>query len=203
MPNSTHTRRDPLKGKNGFSTDKGFTVIELMITIAVIAIVTSLALPSYRAIIEKRQVTSGAEQVMAFLSSAQVEAVKRNQFVAVNYQENGGEWCFGLTADDDADASCDCTDGSCTLDGQLRVLNSTMLKRPEVLSAATVGDDDTLVFDPVRGLTVGADSAEVELISPDGASWALNIQVMPTGRVKICSDSTRADHDVPGYEECL
>jgi len=203
MPNSTHTRRDPLKGKNGFSTDKGFTVIELMITIAVIAIVTSLALPSYRAIIEKRQVTSGAEQVMAFLSSAQVEAVKRNQFVAVNYQENGGEWCFGLTADDDADASCDCTDGSCTLDGQLRVLNSTMLKRPEVLSAATVGDDDTLVFDPVRGLTVGADSAEVELISPDGTSWALNIQVLPTGRVKICSDSARADHDVPGYEECL
>jgi len=78
-----------------------------------------------------------------------------------------------------------------------------MLKRPEVLSAATVGgDDDTLVYDPVRGLIVGAETAEVELTSPDTTSWALNIQITPTGRGKICSDSARADHDVPGYEEC-
>ena len=203
MPNNALTRKDPPKGKKGFSTNKGFTVIELMITIAVIAIVTSLALPSYRSIVEKRQVTSGAEQVMAFLSTAQMEAVKRNQFVAVNYQDNGGAWCFGLTAADDDDASCDCTNNSCTLDGQLRVLNSTMLKRPQVLSAATVGgDDDTLVFDPVRGLTVGAEVADIALISPDATSWALNIQITPTGRVKICTDSGRGDHPVPGYEEC-
>ena len=86
MPNSAQTRRDPQKGKNGFSNNKGFTLIELMIAIAVLAIVTSLALPSYRTIIEKRQVTSGAEQFRAFMSSAQFESVRRNQPVAVNFE---------------------------------------------------------------------------------------------------------------------
>ena len=49
------TRRDPQKGKKEFSTHKGFTIIELMVVIAVIAIITSFALPSYRTLIEKRQ----------------------------------------------------------------------------------------------------------------------------------------------------
>ena len=44
MPNRAHSRRDPQKGKNGFSTSKGFTVIELMIAVGVLAIITSLAL---------------------------------------------------------------------------------------------------------------------------------------------------------------
>ena len=73
MPSQAQTRRDPQKGKKGFSTNKGFTVIELMIGIAVVAIIASLALPSYRAIIEKRQVTSAAEQLTAFLGSMKGE----------------------------------------------------------------------------------------------------------------------------------
>ena len=79
MPIRAQTRRDPQKGKNGFSAVKGFTLIELMIALGIIAIITSLALPSYRTIIEKRQVTSGAEQLAAFLSSAQMESVKRSR----------------------------------------------------------------------------------------------------------------------------
>ena len=134
MPRKTHTRKDPRKGKKEFSTNKGFTVIELLIAVAVLAIITSLALPSYRAILEKRQVTSGAEQIMAFLSSAQMEAVKRNQFVAVNYQPNGGDWCFGMTAGDDEDVTCDCSDGSCLLDGVERTIFSSVLTKPEVLN---------------------------------------------------------------------
>ncbi|MBT8046834.1 MAG: prepilin-type N-terminal cleavage/methylation domain-containing protein, partial [Gammaproteobacteria bacterium] len=61
MTSSAQHRKDPQKGKKEFSTTKGFTLIELLIVVAVIAIITSLALPSYRTIIEKRQVTSGAE----------------------------------------------------------------------------------------------------------------------------------------------
>jgi type IV fimbrial biogenesis protein FimT len=87
MPTQATSRRDPQNTGKGISTHHGFTVIELMISLAVLAIITSLALPSYRNILEKRQVTSGAEQIGAFLSLAQLESVKRNQFVAVNYQK--------------------------------------------------------------------------------------------------------------------
>ena len=207
MPRKTHTRKDPRKGKKEFSTNKGFTVIELLIAVAVLAIITSLALPSYRAILEKRQVTSGAEQIMAFLSSAQMEAVKRNQFVAVNFQPNGGDWCFGMTSGDDEDVTCNCSDGSCLLDGAERTIFSSTLSKPEVLVLNGIdfgnadGDKQTILFDPVRGMTVLAESASVQLISPDQETWALNVEMVPTGRVKICADD-RSSKSVPGYKEC-
>ena len=210
MPSQSPTRRDPQKGKKGFSKNKGFTVIELMIVVATVAIILSLALPSYRTIIEKRAVSSGAEQVMAFLSSAQVEAVKRNRFVAVNYQWNDGNWCLGMTEGRNDAVDCDCSVAdSCLLDEgdaneQERVLWSSVLNRPEVLSAATLGtgDANTLVFDPVRGLVVDTESAQVQLSSPDGETYALHVNMTATGRVDICNDNDRAGKVVPGYEDC-
>jgi prepilin-type N-terminal cleavage/methylation domain-containing protein len=212
MPNRALTRRDPQKGKNGFSTNKGFTVIELMITIAVTAIIFSLALPSYRSIMEKRKLTRGAEQVAAFVSSAQLESVKRNQFAAVNFQWNDGDWCLGMTVGDDNSVDCNCSDGtSCTIDGDLKVFRATnQLAKANVLDPLTTrvgpsgdGPSGTIVFDPVRGLTVGAATADLELISPDQKTYALNVQVVPTGRLHICSDPSRAGgRVVPGYKTC-
>jgi prepilin-type N-terminal cleavage/methylation domain-containing protein len=46
--------RDPQNGKITFSKDKGFTLIELIVVIVVVAIITSFALSSYRTLIEKR-----------------------------------------------------------------------------------------------------------------------------------------------------
>ena len=106
MPNRAHSRKDPLKGKKEFSKNKGFTLIELFIVLGVVAILTSLALPSYRTILEKRQVTSGAEQLSAFISAVQFEAVKRGEPLAVYYHARTlADWCIGVTP---ADTPCDC-----------------------------------------------------------------------------------------------
>ncbi|MGH8035336.1 MAG: GspH/FimT family pseudopilin [Lysobacterales bacterium] len=209
MPTQATIRRDPRNTGKGISTHHGFTVIELMISLAVLAIITSLALPSYRTILEKRQVTSGAEQLGAFLSSAQLESVKRNQFVAVNYNANGGNWCFGMRAGDADSVSCDCIEpdsaagDACALDGALKVFNSSVLNYPGVLSSATLGGDADgdadLVYDPVRGLILGADTAKLELVSDDGR-YASNVEVTVTGRVKICNPTS--GKEVPGYGDC-
>lgn len=210
MPSSAQTRRDSQKGKNGFSNHKGFTIIELMIAIAVLAIVTSLALPSYRTIIEKRQVTSGAEQFKAFMSAAQLESVRRNQPVAVNFEWNGGSWCLGIrTAETVANADCDCTiadtgnASACVMDGQLRVIDSNNLNYPDVLQSSSTlgGGDNNLIFDPVRGLIFGNETANMEFLSDEG-SYAVNVEVLPTGRMNICSDTDRGSKEVPRFESC-
>jgi type IV fimbrial biogenesis protein FimT len=207
MPTQALIRRDPRNTGNGISIHHGFTVIELMISLAVLAIITALALPSYRSILEKRQVSSGAEQLGAFLSSAQFESVKRNQFVAVNYQENGGDWCLGMRSGDAAGVDCNCTvtdataANACALDGTLKVFNSSSLNYPDVLNGAAVGADDTIVYDPVRGLTQGFETVKLELQSIPEGNYALDVEVAVTGRVKICSNKV-ADKDVPGYKEC-
>lgn len=206
MTTSELIRRDPPKGKNGFSAHKGFTIIELMIVIGVIAIITSLALPSYRTIIEKRQVTSGAEQLGAFLSAVQMEAVKRSENISVSYSRTDDTWCVGITT---GLAACDCseTDSTqtdfCQIDGQARVFNESNLNYPGVMNA--MNGDGAFVFDPARGLVytdsnlAAYDSAEFEFLS-DSDTYALNVQISATGRVKYCSDS--AGKKVPGYDVC-
>ena len=209
MPTQAAIRREPRNTGKGISTRTGFTVIDLMISLAVLAIITSLALPSYRSILEKRQVTSGAEQIGAFLSSAQFEAVKHNQFVAVKYQTTPDGWCLGMRASDSSTATCDCSstvtditaNNACAVDGAFRIFDSSVLNYPGVLNSASVGGvDSTLVYDPVRGLTINAESAKIQLLS-DESHYALDVEVAVTGRVKICSNKD-ANKDVPGYKEC-
>ena len=205
MPNSAQTRREPQNGKNGPSANKGFTVIELLIAIGVIAIVASLALPSYRSIIEKRQVTSGAEQLSAFLSAVQMEAVKRSENITVSYNMTGDNWCMGITT---GVTACDCTDtnpatADCLIDSQVRIINNSNLTYPDVVSA--IDGDGAFIFDPARGLIyddssfAAFDEAELEMVSEDG-TYAMNVQITSTGRVKMCSDSD--DKAVPGYRTC-
>lgn len=206
MPNSAKTRREPKKGKNGFSNNKGFTVIELMITIGVLAVLMSLALPSYRAIIEKRHVTSGAEQLAAFLSVAQMEAVKRSENVTVSLGWTDNEtWCVGTVI---GTTACDCTNtdpdtADCKIDSQVRIIDDSNLNYPGIVDS--IDTDGHFIFDPARGLVFDSDvsasydAAELNLLSDDG-TYALKVQVTSTGRVKICSAS--GDKAVPGYHLC-
>ena len=207
MPSRALNRRDPQKGKKEFSKSRGFTVVELMIVIAVVAIITSLALPSYRTIVEKRRVTSSAEQLGAFLSAVQIEAVKRSDNITVSYNRtDDSTWCVGIVP---GLAACDCTDtdpatADCKVDNQVRIFDQDNLNHPVVMNA--MNGDGEFVFDPARGLVYddsglsAYDSVEMELLSSDGGNYALNVQVSATGRVKYCSDS--AGKQVPGYDVC-
>ena len=211
MPSCALSRRDPPHGKNGFSKTKGFTVIEMMIAVAVLAIITALALPSYREILEKRKVTSAAEQTMSFLSSAQLESVKRNRTVAVQfgtYSKDGDSavhWCLGMTDQ----ATCDCRPdaATCTIEGAVRSFQSDTLKYRKGASSIDTtatqfgGGDSIFQFDPVRGLTLNSETVDLALISPDQAMYALNVELTPTGRVKICT-SSRGSKPVPGFDAC-
>jgi prepilin-type N-terminal cleavage/methylation domain-containing protein len=218
MTISERLRRDPQKGKKEFSTHKGFTIIELMIVVAVIAIVTSLALPSYHTLIEKRRLTSGAEQISAFLSSAKMESVKRNEKIAIWRDE--ANQCMGyFTFDPDGSGECDCTEmdpnaeNACAIDEfgdgtamALRVISNSILNKPVNMTAIDLGGSDELViFDPVRGMLDEDDTVamplEVKMLSDD-ETYALNVRLAATGRVTICSDRSEADIAVPGYDDC-
>lgn len=216
MPSRALTGRDPQLGKNGFSTTKGLTLIELLVVVAVVAIITTLALPSYRALMEKRQVTSGAQQLAAFVSSAQLEAVKRNQRVAVRYDfTEVGDWCIGIV-NEESDGwgdgtGCTCSAdpevNTCALDDTPRIMIPANLTYDEAVNGITGAEDSFYILDPVRGMMVDAagmvdvdGAVSFEFVSKPEQSYALNVEVAPTGRVRICSDS--GDKKVPGYEEC-
>ena len=63
--------------------EHGFTLIELMVTIAVLAIIVTLAAPSFQATIENNRLTSQANELVTALALARSEAVRRNTPVTV------------------------------------------------------------------------------------------------------------------------
>lgn len=58
--------------------ESGFTLLEVMITIAIVAILLGLSVPSLRAYMENRYASSQAETLAGELRKSQIEAIKRN-----------------------------------------------------------------------------------------------------------------------------
>jgi type IV fimbrial biogenesis protein FimT len=183
------------------SRNRGFTLVEVMMSVVLLAIGMALAIPSYRDMVEKRQVTNGAEQIASFINTAQGVAMKTNQVVTVSYSHSDDEWCVGAV---NGETACDCTVTDAAAANYCQIAT-----QPFVINASNVGDlellhemngDGSYAFDPIRGLFMDLDdSLEVELRSPS-EDFRLNLVVNSTGRVILCSDDST--HGVPGYPTC-
>ncbi len=67
----------------------GLTLVELMMVLAMMAVVTSLAVPSFRSLWVKRSVLMAAEALLGDLRYARSEALKRLRPVLVCQSSNG------------------------------------------------------------------------------------------------------------------
>lgn len=67
------------------STSSGFTLIELMVTIAVLAIIVGIAAPSFNTQIANQRVKSTAVNIESALKEAKAESIIRRQNVIVTY----------------------------------------------------------------------------------------------------------------------
>ena len=70
-------------------TQAGFTLIELMVTVAIFAILIAVAVPSYRETILAKRVYATANDFAAALSLARMEAIKRGRTVRICVSSTG------------------------------------------------------------------------------------------------------------------
>lgn len=81
------------------NSQAAFTLIELMVTIAVLAVVVGIAVPSFTALIETNRVKALAEDLGSSINAARMEALKRGNRVSVCASTNGttcgGQWADG------------------------------------------------------------------------------------------------------------
>ena len=62
---------------------RGFTLVELMTAVAIMAIIATLALPSFRNLINSNKATSTAEELVNSLGVGKSEALQRNGVVTI------------------------------------------------------------------------------------------------------------------------
>ncbi|WP_456361858.1 GspH/FimT family pseudopilin [Xanthomonas arboricola] len=73
----------------------GFTLIEIMVTVAVLGIVLAVAVPAFGTLIRSSRLTSNANEFVAALQLARSEAVRQNSLVAVCRSDNGSTCAVG------------------------------------------------------------------------------------------------------------
>ena len=78
-------------------TSSGFSLLELMITIVIGAILAALALPSFRTYFIRSNITQTANGLLAAMNTGRAEAVKRNAYIRVDPTICSGvaNWSYG------------------------------------------------------------------------------------------------------------
>lgn len=76
---------------------RGFTLIELMVTLSVAAILLLVAIPSFKGVISHTNVGSAHDALVSAMRYARTEAVTRGTPVVVAASSSGGAWNDGWT----------------------------------------------------------------------------------------------------------
>jgi type IV fimbrial biogenesis protein FimT len=174
------------------SSDIGFTLVELLITIALIAVVLALAAPSFTSTLANKRMEGVAGEFVTDLQYTRSEAVQRNANVRLSTGSAGS--CYTIYVWTGA-GSCTCTGtpGSACTGGP------TELKTVQFgSSGAAVTPSVTFEFEPVRGALQGGVDQSATVSSSSGA-WQLRADVLGVvGRVLTCSPSG----SLKGYVSC-
>ncbi|WP_237068422.1 GspH/FimT family pseudopilin [Microbulbifer guangxiensis] len=199
---------------------RGFTLLELMIAIAIASILLTIGVPSFRDFFERQNLKGAAEQVYSRIQRARSEAITRKVEVGVNFSADGSEiWSYGLsdknsgtcdTAETDISLDTACTlaidDGDGIVDGidgasdwNDRVLMTfTSAEHEDVAVTLRNFENGTrIVFEPLRGTAREATGIPSfgEILFESRSGHQLMIRVGLLGQVRICSP----DGSVTGY----
>lgn len=74
---------------------RGFSLLELMVTITVAGILLAIAVPNFRDVIRRNQVSSASNELLAAMSYARTEAITRGQLVSICPSADGAACTAG------------------------------------------------------------------------------------------------------------
>ena len=153
-------------------SQRGFTLVELMIAVAILALLLGVALPSFQEALTVHRISSYANDLHASAALARSEAIKRNRTVQLCASSNG--------------TSCTGSWGQ----GWIVNANGTIVSRHEGVSTgySVSGGVTTIEF---QGTGTGATSTTLTICRADpvGSSERV-LTITATGRASISKTTT-------------
>lgn len=185
--------------KNRSTAQRGFTLIELMVTITVAAVLMMVAVPSFTTYQRNAELTSFTNSLLAGLNAARGEAMKRGRYAMV-VPTDGTNWSSGWVVFVDVDRS----------QAYLEAMDVTILTREPPPSYLTITPNGTafgstpyIMFDPTgypktKAGGISNSTFEVKRNGTTGAeilTQTRRIKIFQTGRVRVCTPKTATDID--------
>lgn len=170
----------------------GVSLVELMVTLTVVVILLSIAMPSFTNIRDEKRLRAAAEAVYAYLQFARSESIKQDRNLIVRVKPGDGSsslsWCLGIS--NSADCDCD-SPGNC-LFGPAGSQEEKTLKSNLFPDISIFSNKANIAFDSRRGTNLNAGT--ITLTGVNSAS--IDLIHSRRGRIRMCSDTIR------GYPSC-
>lgn len=173
----------------------GFSIIEAMVVVAIVAILATVAVPSFIELIGKQRLKGAASVLYGDLQYARSEAVQRNIPVTVTFTAgNSATWCY-IIHTVVTGTTCTCgASGSCT-GSAVNLKNVSGADSSGVTMAlALTGGATEIPFEPRQGMATTSGNITLTGIN----SLQVQNQVNLLGRVRLCSPGGA----VSGYPSC-
>ncbi|MFQ2921599.1 GspH/FimT family pseudopilin [Aeromonas allosaccharophila] len=157
----------------------GFTLIELMVALALVALLLTVALPSYQSLRQEQMVKAATMAVYTDVMLLKSEAIKRNSSLSlIVFNSGASNWCYRIAID--GVGSCNgCSDTCSSLDGRKGADASEFAG----VNLTTSYSGGKLTFSPRRGTLP---SGNITLAS-NGTS--MKVMTSNLGRVRTCAIS--------------
>lgn len=179
---------------SGFQS--GVTLIELVVAVAVLAILVSIAVPSFREVALNNRASNITNDLLADLSTARSEAVKLAGRAAV--LASGDTWADGwdVFVDDNGNGTIDDDEEVIKTVGDINVGRSDNNKFGVTGLAGDGSGAELIVFGPMGQLLEPADGARLIVCRPDGDSErSRGIRIDISGRMQAVRDATALGGD--------
>ncbi len=172
-----------------FCRVRGFTLVELMVTVAVLAVLMAIGYPSFQSTLRSNRVATGSNELMAGFALARSEAIRNTRSSGLCPSSDGSscgqDWSAGWLVWEDRDSDGLLGSGETVLrysqgGGKLKVSSSQVLRfvfdgRGRVVAQGASG-----------AALSGAQSLALQPNDcPSGQAFLRTLTISPTGQVRI------------------
>lgn len=175
---------------------RGFTLVELLVTVTIIAVALAIAVPSMATFMRNAELTSTANGLLASINAARSEAMKRGMNAMVKPIDST-DWRKGWVVFVDV-----ARDGDATNAANIKISSQSELPSYFDITGFNVKFDASGYAKATTSPAHTANGSFViqrnDLSGEDQLAQTRKVVVALTGRVRVCKPKTSTDADCPG-----